>query len=542
MHGWDVITDLVVLLSVASVFGIVAERVGLSAIVGAILAGMVVGPGVLGWVGNEHLEVQHVAEFGVALLLFTIGLEITRDKLITFGLPGARTGVLQVVLTLVVGMGGSMLFDWGWAAAIAIGAMVALSSTAAVARTLFDTGQLESAHGRLALATLLVQDLAIVPLVVLLALLGGPVEVGDVAVELGFAGARMVMAVLIIGMVTVLLVPRLLHSTHISGNRELPVVLAVVTGVLAAWLSHELGLSAAIGAFIAGLALANSPYARQIRADVTGLKAIFLTIFFASIGTLADLPWIFSGDRMATVLLLACVIIVGKTLLSGFAARLSGATVGAALATGLCVAQIGEFSFVLGGVARGEGLLDDETLDLFMAASVVTLLLVPLLVALAPRVAAAVGDGATPEVRKAGRGRVIIIGVGPSARPSIEGARELGVPITVIDFNSHAVQRIREGGGGGVVGDARRAEILRAAGVGAARLVVVSLPDPQAAAEVIRQVRTLAASVPIVARCTYNWSEMHLRRAGATDVILEEDAVGLVLGRAACEQLKQAPM
>jgi len=542
MHGWDVITDLVILLSVASVFGVAAERVGISAIVGAILAGMLVGPGMLGWVGDEHLEVQYVADFGVALLLFTIGLEITRDKLVAFGLPGARAGVLQIALTIVFGVGGSLIFGWDWPAAIAIGAMVALSSTAVVARTLFDSGQLESPHGRFGLATLLVQDLAIVPLVVLLALIGGPVEASDVAAELGFAGARMVIAVLIIGTVAILLVPRLLRSTHISGNRELPVVLAVVTGVLAAWISHELGLSAAIGAFIAGLALANSPFARQIRADVTGLKAIFLTIFFASIGTLADLPWIFSGDRIVTVLLLACIIIVGKTLVAGFAVRLSGAAIGTALATGLCLAQIGEFSFVLGGVARGEGLIDDETLDLFMAASVITLLLVPVLIGAAPRVAARGSDAVTKGDFKVGQGRAIIIGVGPSARPSIEGLRELGIPLTVVDFNSYAVQQIRDEGEGGVVGDARRAEILRAAGVAAARLVVVSLPDPHAAGETIEQVRLLAPSVPIVARCRYNRSEPLLRRAGATNVILEEDAVGLVLGRAACEHVEQAPM
>jgi CPA2 family monovalent cation:H+ antiporter-2 len=542
MHGWDVITDLVVLLSVASVLGVAAERIGISAIVGAILAGMLVGPGLLGWVGNEHLEVQYVAEFGVALLLFTIGLEITRDKLVAFGLPGAKAGVIQVALTMVLGVIASIAFGWGWGASIAIGAMVALSSTAVVARTLFDTGQIESPHGRFSLATLLVQDLAIVPLVVLLALIGGPVEVGDIAVELGFAGARVVIAVLIIGLVAILLVPRLLRSTHISGNRELPVVLAVVTGVLAAWLSHELGLSAAIGAFIAGLALANSPYARQIRADVTGLKAIFLTIFFASIGTLADLPWIFSGDRIFGVLLLACLIIVGKTLVAGFAVRLSGAAVGTALATGLCLAQVGEFSFVLGGVARNEGLIDDETLDIFLAASVVTLLLVPGLISAAPRVAARASGAVTRGVVLAGQGRAIIIGVGPSAWPSIEGIRATGVPITVVDFNSIAVQRMRDKGDFGVVGDARRADILRAAGVGAARLIVVSLPDPHAAAETIEQVRILAASVPIVARCRYNRSEPFLRRAGATSVILEEDAVGLVLGRAACKFLEQAPI
>jgi CPA2 family monovalent cation:H+ antiporter-2 len=541
MNGWDVMTDLVVLLSVASLLGVVAERLRLSSIVGAIVGGMLVGPGLLGWVHNDHLEVQYVAEFGVALLLFTIGLEITREKLVAFGLQGAVVGVLQVVVTLVGGALAAWLFGWGIGGSIAIGAMVALSSTAAVARTLFDSGQLESKHGRMAVAMLLVQDLAIVPLVIGLTILGGPIEIQEVAAEIGFAGARMVGAVLIIGLVAVLLIPRLLHSSHLSGNRELPIVLAVVTAVLAAWLSHELGLSAAVGAFIAGLALANSPFARQIRSDVTGLKAIFLTIFFASIGTLADLSWIFTDNHIVTVIMLACVIVVGKAILSGFAARLAGVATGTALAAGICVAQIGEFSFVVGGVAGAEGLLDAETLNLLVAASVVTLLVVPMMIAIAPRLAGWLGRGSSGEA-SCGRGRVIVIGIGPSSGAALESIRKAGVPITVIDFNHLAVQRQRDCGDEGIVGDARRVELLAAAGVANARLVLLSLPDPTAAAAVCQQVRVLAASVPIIVRCSYNRAEASLRSAGATDVVLEEDAVGLVLGRAVAERLEQPPV
>jgi CPA2 family monovalent cation:H+ antiporter-2 len=541
MNGWDIITDLVVLLSVASLLGVIAERLRLSSIVGALVGGMLVGPGLLGWVQNDHLEVQYVAEFGVALLLFTIGLDITREKLVAFGLQGAVVGVLQVIMTLVGGALAASLFGWGIGGSIAIGAMVALSSTAAVARTLFDSGQLESQHGRMAVAMLLVQDLAIVPLVIGLSILGGPIEIQEVATEIGFAGARMVGAVLIIGLVAVLLIPRLLHSSHLSGNRELPIVLAVVTALLAAWLSHELGLSAALGAFIAGLALANSPFARQIRADVTGLKAIFLTIFFASIGTLADLSWIFTDDHILTVIMLACLIIVGKAILSGLAARLAGVAMGTALAAGMCVAQMGEFSFVVGGVAGAEGLLDEETLNLLVAASVMTLLVVPMLIAIAPRFAGGLGRGNSGDA-SGGRGRVVVIGIGPSSGAALDAIRNAGVPITVIDFNHLAVQRQRDLGDEGIVGDARRVELLAAAGVASARLVLLSLPDPQAAAAVCQQVRTLAASVPIIARCSYNRAEASLRSAGATDVVLEEDAVGLVLCRAAAERLEQPPV
>jgi len=540
MNGWDIITDLVILLSAASLLAVVAERIGLSAIVGAIIAGMVVGPGVLGWVHNDHLEVQYVAEFGVALLLFTIGLEITRDRLRAFGLPGAGAGVLQVGLTTILAAACAMIMGWPAAGAVAIGAMVALSSTAAVARSLTDSGHLESAHGRMALAMLLVQDLAIVPLVVLLTVIGGTVEVNEVAAELGSAGLRMIGAALIIGLVAVLLLPRLLQSSRLSGNRELPVVLAVVTGVLAAWLSHEMGLSAALGAFIAGLALANSPFARQIRVDVTGLKAIFLTIFFASIGTLADLAWMLEGNRLLIILLLAGLVISGKTLIAGLSVRLIGASSATGLAAGICVAQIGEFSFVLGGVARAEGLLGDDTLNLFLGVSVVTLLLVPAMVSIGGRL-----SGRTRTVNHRGgevgqeAGRVVIIGIGPSSLPTIEMVRAAGRPISVIDLNDHAVERMRQSGFDGFVGDARREEILIAAGVVIAPLVVLTLPDPVTTAAVIERVRVLAPEARIIARCSYNRAESLLRRAGVDEVVLEEDAVGQMLGQAVQDGLAQ---
>ena len=537
MTGWEFVTDLVILLSSASLLAVIAERIGLSAIIGAIVAGMLVGPGVLGWVRNDHLEVQYVAEFGVALLLFTIGLEITRDRLRAFGLPGAGAGILQVSLTTILAAVVAMLIGWDGAGAIAIGAMVALSSTAAVARSLTDGGHLESAHGRMAIAMLLVQDLAIVPLVVLLAVLGGPVEVEQVAAELGSAGVRMVAAVLIIGLISVLLLPRLLQSSRVSGNRELPVVLAVVTGILAAWLSHEMGLSAALGAFVAGLALANSPFARQIRVDVTGLKAIFLTIFFASIGSLADLAWMLDGNRLFVILLLAGLVISGKTLLAAVSVRLIGIAPATGLAAGICVAQIGEFSFVLGGVARAEGLLGDHTLNLFIGTSVVTLLFVPLMVNVASRIAGQARSSRSPVAASGDAPRVVVIGIGPSATQSIELVSASGHALSVIDLNDRAVMRMRQEGVVGLVGDARREEMLLAAGVALAPMVVVTLPDPVATAAVVERVRVLAPKTRIVARCSYNRAESLLRRAGVDDLILEEDAVGDMLAQAVADGL-----
>ena len=209
---------------------------------------------------------------------------------------------------------------------------------------------------------------------------------------------------------------------------------------------------------------------------------------------------------------------------------------GTFIAAGVCLAQIGEFSFVLGGIARNEGLLSDETLDLFVAASVITLLLVPGMVALAPRIAGRRWEHMVSAGSSEG-GHAVVIGIGPSAAPSLRSLADAGVPVTVIDFNSEAVMAHVQAGSGGVVGDARRPEILRAADVRMASMVIVSLPDPLAVAAVVEQVRLLAADVQIVVRCSYNRAQPRLVRAGADTVVLEEDAVGQVLGAVVEEQI-----
>ena len=239
-----------------------------------------------------------------------------------------------------------------WRASIAVGAMIAMSSTAGVLRVLRDRGELDSVHGRYALGILLVQDIAVVPLVLLVTVLGGSKSGADVAWQLGRSALYGAGLVLVFMVVINRLLPRLLIGWSLWRNRELLLLLAVVTAIGSAWAAHALGLSAALGAFVAGVLLADSPFATQIRADIGGLRTLFVTLFFASIGMLGHPQW--TAAHWPLVLATVAAVVVGKAAVAGVSVRLFGGSMKGAAAAGLCLGQIGEFSFMLAGVAMAE--------------------------------------------------------------------------------------------------------------------------------------------------------------------------------------------
>lgn len=542
---WSLMADVVILLSAAALLGLVCERIGLSAIVGAMLAGVIVGPGAFDLIGQgDSLEaLGTIAEVGVALLLFTIGLEITRDKMRVFGGMAARAGIAQVVLTGVAFTGGAMLFGLSVESSIAVGAIISLSSTAAVAGLLGDRGETESSHGRLALGILILQDVALVPLVLLVTFMGTSGDGGSVVQAIGHAALAILVIVVAILLIGLWVLPHVLRRTNTSGNHDLPVVMAVVLAMLAALVCHRLGLSSALGAFVAGLALADSPFARQIRSDVSVLKAVFLTLFFASIGTLADVSWLMHEGRIWMVLAVAGALVLGKAILATIAGRLSGASLAVAIGAGLCVAETGEFSFVLGAVGMDVQLLDAETFQILTSASLFTLLAVPLLAAVArpvgERLAVWLGEKpAAPQSHGTVReGHVVVIGGGPAGRMALQVLVEYGLDAVVVDLNPDTADVLGRMELGAVVGDATRREIMHEVSLDTAAAVLVTLPDPVSAVRVIENVRSCAPSVLIIARGRYNRHAALLVQAGADTVVHEEDRVGDVLGHEVVERL-----
>ena len=550
MNLWTALLDVLILLLAALLLGALCERLKQSAILGYLLAGTLLGPNALDLMPN-HKAVATIAELGVALLLFTIGLEFSWRRLRAMGAIALGGGTVQVLLTGALTAGVCLALGLSGRSAMAIGAMVALSSTACVLRLLVSRAEIDSVYGRNALGILLLQDIAVVPLVLVVTALGGegPASAAQIGWDLGRAAGLAALLVTALFLLLNYVAPLLLCAKEAAQNRDLPILLAMVTAVGAAWVSHQLGLSPVLGAFIAGLLLAESPFATQIRADVAPLRTLFVTLFFSSIGMLSNPAWVL--EHWALVAAVVAAIVFGKAIVISGVALLFRSSPGHAVATGVCLAQVGEFLFVLAEVARHGQLIDNELFELIVAAAVVTLFLTPYLVGLAPRLAKTVGrlsfggfrtlhvqDGAScprdPELS----GHIVIVGFGPAGQciaDELQGKQQM--PVVVIELSAKSAAAAQAAGLRTYVGDATRAEMLEHTRVQAAAAVVVTIPDPATARHVIEQVRLLSPQTPVIARARYHRYYADLVQAGAIAVIDEERTVGLHLASAVRDKL-----
>lgn len=542
MDSWLALADVLFLLTGGVVLGTLAERLRQNAILGYLVAGMVLGPHGLHVIGTKQ-EVMLLAELGIAFLLFSIGLEFSWSRLRNLGTAGLGGGALQVALTLLLGT----LVAWGLGlapkAAIAMGAILALSSTAYVLRILYGRAEIDSPHGRLAIGVLLFQDIAVVPLVLLVTVLQTCDSAGAVLLGLG---RLLLLALLMVAVAWVLFqhaVPRLLGAVVLRRNRELPLLLAVVSGLGAAVGAHALGLSPAIGAFLAGMMLAESPFATQVRADVGALRTVLMMLFFGSVGMLGDVGWIVAN--IGLVLPFVAVVVVGKTLLTTVALRAFGVPVAAALAAGVSLAQIGEFSFVLADLALGT-LLDEATFQLVVSTTIVTFVVTPYLVAGAPRIAAWVlrwigRPAGAPEPRggDASEGHALVVGYGPTGQAVARALAARGLEVHVIDLNRTSLAQARAIGYRTHVGDATYPEVLEHASVAGAVAIAVTLPDSRAAQAVVEQARALAPGARVFVRARYHVHGPALVRAGAHVVVDEEEQVGQALADAVVRGLAE---
>jgi len=548
---WTALLDVLILLLAAMLLGSLCERLKQSALLGYLLAGTLLGPNALDWMPN-HTAVATIAELGVALLLFTIGLEFSWRRLRSIGPIALGGGTVQVLLTGVLTAAVCLTLGLGGRPALAVGAMIALSSTASVLRLLVSRAEIDGVHGRHALGILLLQDIAVVPLVLVVTALGGEGQgsVAQIGWEMGRAAGVASLLVAALFVVLNYLVPLLLGAREAARNRDLPILLAIVTAVGAAWASHKLGLSPALGAFIAGLLLAESPFATQIRADIASVRTLFVTLFFSSIGMLCNPAWVL--EHWATVTAVVAAIVFGKAILISGVARLFRSSPGHAVATGICLAQVGEFSVVLAEVARQGQLIDSGLFELIVASTIGTLFLTPYLVAAAPHVARAVGrlsawrsqalprqpEPSTEPTAKMS-GHIVIVGFGPAgqcvARSLEQNEKTL---VVVVELNARSADVARAHGIRTYIGDATSPEVLEHLCVGAAKVVAVTVPDPAAARQIIEGVRSLGTDTSIIARARYHRYRSELALAGAVAVIDEEEQVGLQMASAVREKLR----
>jgi CPA2 family monovalent cation:H+ antiporter-2 len=541
MESWTLLVQVIILLASCLVLGGLATRLGQNALVGYLLAGMIVGgPGSLRLVsGTDHIEA--IAELGVSLLLFSLGLEFSWRRLAHLGGRSLAAGAVQVAVTVACGAGVAAWFGMSHGEAIAVGAMVSVSSTACVLRVLQDRGETDSLYGRSSVAILLVQDAAVVPLAMLVALAVGGRTASQAVSELGTVLFFAVAVALLFYVTLKKLAVRALESPALTRNRELAVLLAAVVGLGSSWVAHAVGLPPALGAFLAGLYLGGSPFATQIRSDVSPFRIVLLTLFFGAVGMVADPRWI--AANWALVLGLTAALIAGKALIVWLVLRVAGRPSGVAVAAGVSLAQTGEFSFLLGRVGREAGVVGESTYAAIVSSAIVTLLLTPYLIAAAPRLGRRVELlGRRPRFSGlGGRGdvgpEVVIIGFGPAGRAVAAALAGKEQRVLVLDLNRQAALDAESLGFAGHVGDAQRAEVLEHAGVSTARVVVITLPARSAAIAALGEVRRLAPEAHVIARSRYRLHRAEFESAGSHTVVGDEEEVGRALAGHALAQL-----
>jgi CPA2 family monovalent cation:H+ antiporter-2 len=544
---WEVLFQLFALLAAALVVGMIFERFGQSAILGYLSAGMFLGPHGTGVVSRES-GVPVIAELGVSLLLFAIGLEFSARRLVRLGPIAGLGGSLQVGLTLGAATGAGLLFGLDLKSSLCLGAAIALSSTACVLRLLTDRAELDSVHGRASLGILLLQDIAVVPLVLFVTMLAG--EGGPTGMILGLGKALGLIAALLIGfrLLSRFVIPPVMRQLSLSRDRELLVLLAVILAIGSALAAHSLALSPALGAFIAGMMLAESPFSTQIRADVAGLRILFITLFFSSVGMLGDPRWILS--HLPAVLGATLLIITGKTLVMFFVARAFRLPTRYALATGIILSQVGEFGVVIAGIAESGNLLGEEPFRLLVSATLLTLFATPWLV----RIARPTGRWLENRIRRSpvagfsdqgdgpaiGKDLVFVIGFGPAGR-RVAGdlARLESVDCRVIDLRPANIDLANSMGLRAFLGDATHPEFLLHHGIEQASAVVITVPDHRTVLRLVGSIRQLGNEIAIIARSRYHALTDEVVEAGATVTVDEEQLTGRRLVAATREVIRQ---
>jgi len=514
-----------VLLAVATAGVAIFERLRLPAIAGFLVMGALVGPGGLGLISQPD-RVRALAELGVVFLLFEIGLELPLERLRKLWRLALFGGGLQVVATLacVATIGTAMGLDLP--AALVMGGLVAMSSTALVMRILSQRGEIDAPQGQLAVGILLFQDLCVVPFLLGVSILsaGGTGDAVEVAVDL----ARSLAGLVAFFLVARFAFPYLLDRAARLRSREIFTMVALLAVVGSAVFAEQIGLTLAVGAFAGGLVLSASPYAHQLFAEVVPLRGLLLGVFFTAVGMLFD-PAVALENLVGVAAYFVCVVVLKASFIAAIVALALRQGVRLGVLTGLALAQTGEFSFVLAAAASDAELLDAGLRQVFVAGSIATLVATPFLVGVAPRVAQFLDRRAERAPRRAAddavegfRNHVILVGFGLAGQNLARVLKARGIPYVAIDSNAGSVADARSRGEPILYGDAMRHSILQRIGIADARLIAVAISDPIGTREVVTLARSLAPEIPIYARTRYVLEVDELERAGATMVVAEE--------------------
>jgi len=519
--------ELVIVLAASVLIIYISHKLKLPSVVGFLLTGVLIGPGGLSLVKNSE-TVQILAEVGVVMLLFTIGLEFEPSRLKQIQRSFWAGGGLQVGLTTAVCVGLLMGFmGLGFREALFYGFLVSLSSTAVVLKILGDRSETDSPQGRISIGILIFQDLAIVPMIALVPALAnaGTVSAGAIVIRFALSGAA-VGAVFVLAR---LVMPFILHVIVKTRVREVFLIATLFLCLGMALLTSSLGLSLALGAFMAGVLLAESDYSHQVVSDILPFKDVFNSLFFIAVGMLLDVGTVWRF--LPTVLGLVVAVIILKSFAVFLTVRSLGYGPRIAALTGLALAQVGEFSFVLAGVGRTNGFLEGDIFQAFIASSILTILATPFLIQVSP----ALADRASTRLRwktrgneeggipgRSLQGHVIIAGYGLNGKNLASVLKDAGIPYVILELNPVTVRAASAEGEPIIFGDVSSRIILEEACAKRAKGIVFAISDPLMTKRGVKAAKAMNPAVFVIVRTRYASEIDELLRIGADDVIPEE--------------------
>ncbi len=533
MSEFGLLGDLLVIFTVSIAVVFLFHQFRLPPIAGFLVAGALIGPHALNLVSDTS-QVQTLAEIGVVLLLFTIGIEFSLVQLVSLRSILLVAAPLQLGVMLALAWSGAALAGLPWQQGVFWGFLLSLSSTAIVLKALADRGDSDSLHGRATIGILIFQDLAVVPMMLLTPILASPADGAALGIALTLGKS-----LIVVGLVMAAawyLVPKLLEHIVRSRSRELFLLTVIALCLGIAWLTSLGGLSLALGAFIAGLIISESEYSHQAMAEVLPFRDSFNSLFFVSIGILMDVRILLDHPLLVAGLLL---LVLAMKFLTGAGAVLAvGAPPRAAVMAGIALAQVGEFSFILAQEGQDAGLLDGELYQIFLAVSVLSMIVTPLLIQWSPHLARRAealqrvhgwfpGKTFAQTVKAEGRhlkvqDHVIIVGYGLNGRNLARVLSETEIPYVALDLDGDTVRREARHGVPIFYGDATNPNVLRHVKVEDAKVLVVAISDPFMARRAVQVARGLNPKIHIVVRTRYLRELEELHQLGADDVVPEE--------------------
>jgi len=509
MHQLNPVISVAILLAAALVGGMIAHRLRQPVILGYLIVGVAVGPHALGLVGDLAL-IEAAATMGVALLMFTLGLEISVSQLRQVGKVGLRGGVAQIVITFALGLlVGFTLFRWPLSQAALFGLVISLSSTSVCLKILMDRGELDSVHGRIMIAILILQDVSVVVMMVAVPLMGSTLQTLPMALAVAIGKTIFFTGLAIVSGLWVL--PWLMGRIGGVRSRELFLLTVLVLCLGAALATQIFGLSAVFGAFFIGLVLRKTRFAHQALAEITPLRDIFATLFFVSLGMLLDPSSMI--EHWSWVLKIVGTIIVIKFLVVFVIVRLFGYGGRIASIVGAGLFQIGEFAFILAQAGINASLISEPFYSWILASAIITMLLTPLSIGLAswlyPKLAWVPTSSMssvkrpqttfTPEPSEE-PSRVVLAGYGRIGQSIAQGLHGAGIPYIIIDIDPERIAGARSSGRPRIYGDASNPNVLSHAGLIKARMLIVTFPDPMAVVTTVKTALQINPKLRVVAR------------------------------------------